>query len=60
MIYPDNLQYIDSDTENAILSLLYQLTREEPGYKKTIGIDNHNVNKGKLKDDVICFVNCAA
>jgi hypothetical protein len=36
------------------------LTREEPGYKKTIGTNNHNHNKGIVKDDVVCFVNCAA
>lgn len=36
-INPDNLHAINKDIENAILSLLTQIVKEETDYKRTIG-----------------------
>ena len=36
-INPDNLHKINKDIENAILSLLTQIVKEETDYKRTIG-----------------------
>ena len=60
MIYPDNLKRIDHETQNAILSLLYQLCRDEQTHNKILVSFCHTVKADQdLPDESICFVNCA-